>query len=104
MTNNEILCDCSYCVSQRAQYGVGLRAHSAAGMQTEETQPTKCNIQKSLEVMEYILNPEDRPYLLQEERQKKQEGLISRSAGVAASTGLSVQKQLELQDMVIAGL
>ena len=57
---------------------------------------TACEIQKQIELQQWILDPTSIPY------DKKDTGLIGRSAGVQVSKPKStVQKLLEVQQMVL---
>lgn len=56
-----------------------------------------CVVQKQLELQEWIINPDSRPY-------ESENKLIARSAGVnnvEVQTKSTVEKQLELQRMIV---
>ena len=65
--------------------------------------PSSCNkltIEKSLELQQWILDPDSRPY---DKREPENDGkLIAHSAGaITEPTKTNVQKQLELQQMIL---
>ena len=61
-------------------------------------------IEKSLEVMKWILDPDSRPY--ESNNNRNRDRLITRSAGTSNSNNIeqnTVQKQLELQRLILDG-
>jgi hypothetical protein len=73
-------------------------------------EPKRDIIKDSLDLQRLILSPEDRYYILSE-KQRRQEQLLTRSAGITTTEdkdkdnkhSLTISKQLELQRLVIEG-
>jgi hypothetical protein len=60
-----------------------------------------CNVKKQLEVQQWILDPSSRPY---SSHYNNRNGLMSRSASAEVSNKSIVQKQLELQQMILGNV
>ena len=66
-----------------------------------QPEPKRDIIKDTLDLQRLILNPEDRPYIIAEKKQKQEQELIARSASKQIEKRLTAEQCIELQKKIL---